>query len=94
MAEKEYTVYFEGKMTVVGETEDEARQLAEEELMTSDYIHVNIKKVSEGECALCGGEGSVPCDETDADGNIERGVGTEKCICRTEKEADYEADSE
>ena len=35
-------------------------------------------------CAFCHGEGEVSTDEMDGDGNLERGVGTRKCICRSE----------
>lgn len=35
-------------------------------------------------CAFCHGEGEVSTDETDSDGNVARGVGTQKCICRGE----------
>lgn len=35
------------------------------------------------QCEECGGEGEVRTDERDADGNIERGVGTQKCgLCQ------------
>ena len=33
-------------------------------------------------CAYCLGKGFVAVDETDQDGNIARGVDTEKCVCQ------------
>lgn len=38
----------------------------------------------EGECEFCGGEGEVSVDGVDTDGNIERGVNTQKCICKVD----------
>ncbi len=38
----------------------------------------------EDECEYCGGTGETATDETDSDGNIMRGVGTQKCICQYE----------
>lgn len=93
MAEKQYTVYFHGKMTVEAETEEEATASAYDTLDEAGGLQFTITSTEEGECAICGGDGTVPCDEVDAEGNIERGVGTEKCICRIEKD-DYEEDSE
>lgn len=87
---KEYTVYFEGKVVVEAETEAEATEKAYDTLSEAQGIEFNIKATEEGECAECGGDGEVSCDETDRDGNIERGVGTQKCICRVEAEEDNE----
>ena len=33
-------------------------------------------------CEFCGGTGEVSTDESDGEGHIQRGVGTEKCICQ------------
>ena len=45
-------------------------------------------------CEFCGGTGEVSVDETDSDGNIQRGVGTHKCICRVKHDDgdDYDND--
>lgn len=32
-------------------------------------------------CEYCLGEGTVSVDETDSDGNVSAGTGTEKCMC-------------
>lgn len=45
------------------------------------------------ECEYCGGEGEVSTDEMDADGNIERGVGSQKCICQIDSGDDYDPDA-
>lgn len=83
--EKEYTVYFEGKIVVEADHENNARSEAqsflEEELADLDATF-NIKTVDEGECIYCGGEGEVATDEDDGEGHIMRGVGTQKCVCQ------------
>lgn len=80
---KEYTVYFEGKMTVEAEDEKEATQLAYETLGEHpSCLEFNIKTTEEGECAECGGTGEVATDEDDGEGHIMRGVGTAKCECQ------------
>ena len=35
-------------------------------------------------CEYCLGEGTIPADATDLDGNVERGVDNRKCICKSE----------
>jgi len=42
-------------------------------------------------CAFCLGDGEVSTDETDSDGNVEQGVGTQKCVCRIDEE-EYDED--
>jgi len=42
-----------------------------------------LKKLSE--CEYCGGTGEVSTDESDGEGHIERGVGSQKCICQIEQ---------
>lgn len=34
------------------------------------------------DCEICEDTGEVSCDERDDVGNIQRGVGTQKCECR------------
>lgn len=46
-------------------------------------------EITEETCGYCLGEGEVSCDERDESGNIMRGVGTQKCICRV-KEQEYD----
>lgn len=38
----------------------------------------------EYECDECEDTGEVSCDESDGEGHIMRGVGTQKCICQVE----------
>lgn len=52
-----------------------------------------IDEVSD-ECPFCGGDGWVSTDERDSDGNIERGVGRQKCICQIDNETDEDDDSD
>lgn len=80
--EKEYTVYFHGKMTVEAETDAGATQQAYEKLDEAGGLEFTITSSEEGECATCGGTGEVSTDESDGEGNIMRGVGTEKCLCQ------------
>lgn len=42
-------------------------------------------------CAFCLGDGEVSTDETDSDGNVMQGVGTQKCVCRIDEE-EYDED--
>jgi len=50
------------------------------------YTCSKCKKECEVEevCEFCYGEGEVSTDESDGEGHIMRGVGTQKCICRIE----------
>lgn len=82
---KEYVIFFHGKMMVEADSEAEATQEAYEQLSFTDKIQFSITSTQEEGCAECGGTGEVACDETDRDGNIESGVGTQKCICQLEK---------
>lgn len=82
---KEYTVYFEGKMTVEAQSEAEATNLGYDILNECETpLQFTIKGTDEGECVDCEGTGTVSCDETDGSGNIERGVGTQKCLCKVD----------
>ncbi len=42
-------------------------------------------------CDFCGGSGEIATDESDGEGHIMRGVGTQKCICRLSV-TEYDAD--
>ena len=52
-----------------------------------------LGKEKEEVCQYCLGTGWVSTDETDSDGNIERGVGRAKCICQLGEEADFSGSS-
>ena len=83
--EKEYTVYFHGKIKVDAESKEQAKQEADEFLAdtTEDLeIEHTITSVEEGECTYCGGTGEVATDESDGEGHIMAGVGTQTCICQ------------
>lgn len=43
-------------------------------------------------CEFCLGEGTVSTDESDGEGHIMRGVGTEKCICQIRDEDESDQD--
>jgi hypothetical protein len=45
-------------------------------------------------CKICGGTGEVSCDERDSDGNIQRGVGTQKCECQCGEPDDFSGATE
>ena len=84
--EKEYTVYFHGKIFVEARTEDEATEQAYDALNEMPITpQFTITSIEEGECATCGGTGEVATDEDDGEGHIMRGVGTQKCECQTEE---------
>lgn len=51
------------------------------------YMVCEVEEV----CAFCLGDGEVSTDETDSDGNVEQGVGTQKCVCRIDEE-EYDED--
>lgn len=39
-------------------------------------------------CTYCNGTGEAPADERDNDGNWQRGVGSQKCICQLQEPSD------
>ncbi len=39
-------------------------------------------------CGLCGGSGEVTTDESDGEGNIQKGVGSQTCLCRKLRKLD------
>lgn len=82
MGKRTYYIEMSGTITVEAESEEEARQLAWEEMSTDAIQPV---RVTEGECAYCDGTGEVATDEDDGEGHIMRGVGTQKCVCQTEE---------
>jgi len=51
-----------------------------------------VQEGEEGECEFCGGEGEVSVDGVDTDGNVERGVDTQKCICKVDNGDDRSED--
>jgi len=79
--EKKWTLSLKYEVEVVAETEGEAIEKANEELIEDTLLDWNVE---EGECAKCGGTGEVATDESDGEGNIMRGVGTAKCGCQNE----------
>jgi len=78
---KQFTLTLRYEVTVEAETEEEAITLAGEQLIEETGHDWNI---DEGECALCDGTGEVSTDESDGEGHIMSGVGTQKCVCQTE----------
>lgn len=80
--DREYTVYFHGKMTVEAQSESEATDRAYDDLNEVGKLEFTITSTEEGECVECGGTGEIATDGTDLDGNVERGVNTQKCLCR------------
>lgn len=51
--------------------------------------HIRITVFSEEECEYCGGSGEVSTNSIDSSGNIERGTGSEVCVCMI-KEPEYD----
>lgn len=89
--DKEYTVYFHGKIEVEAQTEDEAKEKAYDALNDTG-AQFTITSTEEGECAECGGTGEVSCDESDGEGHIMHGVGTQKCLCQTKEADDHDTE--
>lgn len=58
------------------------------EIQYKGNIRGLFKVIGEEICEFCLGEGEVSTDERDRDGNWERGVGTQRCICQL-SEPDY-----
>ena len=67
------------EVEVTAESEQEAITKATEELYEDTLLDWNVE---EGECAECDGTGEVSTDESDGEGHIMRGVGTETCLCQ------------
>lgn len=61
-------------------------------LFDPENVRKDDEVIDEDACPedLCDGSGELSTDEVDSDGNIERGVGTQKCPCSIkEPEPDY-----
>lgn len=80
---KEFTVYFEGNVTVEAHNEidafNEAYDAMAEWTPTPSF---RIKSAEEGECVACGGTGTIPADEDDGEGHVAGGTLEKRCACQ------------
>lgn len=82
---KEYTVYFTGKVVVEAETEEEADEKAYDILQEAG-VSFDLNATEEGECAECGGTGEVDAMERVYPNEPHMApIGTQKCICQLEE---------
>ena len=83
---KEYTVYFTGKVVVEAETEAEADGMAYDILHDAGIGTFDLTETEEGECAECGGTGEVDAMEQVYPNEPHMApIGTQKCICKVEE---------
>jgi hypothetical protein len=56
--------------------------ILEEQEFSRKEIEAMPEPESPDVCEFCNGTGEVSVDESDGEGHIMNGVGTQKCICR------------
>lgn len=76
--------------------EDQGDDITEDDPFDMQFIagypyEGGAKITAEERCSECLGTGEVSCDESDGEGHIMRGVGTQKCLCQI-KEEDHDTE--